>query len=79
VLAGLQLESDAPLSFAPVFSGATQVGRSMRSLYSPSARGAIALAQLSPQHAAPGTILTVRLMATGAHSVSARVVRLPFL
>lgn len=80
VLAGLELESDQPMSYVPVFSGVTEAGRSMRSLYSPSLKAAIALAVLSPMHAAVGTILTLRgADMMGPREVSARVVPLPFL
>jgi glycine cleavage system aminomethyltransferase T len=81
VLAGLELESDRPMPFAPVFSGGGEVGRTLRSLYSPSLKGAIALAELSPKHAAPGSFLTVRQQgdSPGRGDVAARVVPLPFL
>jgi glycine cleavage system aminomethyltransferase T len=68
------------MSYAPVFSGVTEAGRSLRSLYSPSLKAAIALAVLSPMHAAVGTILTLRgADMMGPREVSARVVPLPFL
>jgi aminomethyltransferase len=80
VLAGLELESEQPMSYASVFSGAAEAGRSLRSLYSPSLKAAIALAVLSPLHAAPGTILTLHgADLIGPREVSARVVPLPFL
>ena len=80
VLAGLELESDQPLPFAPVFAGGGKVGRTLRSLYSPSLKAAIALAQVAPKHASPGTVLTVRHAGTrDLREVSARVVPLPFL
>jgi glycine cleavage system aminomethyltransferase T len=80
VLAGLQLESEQSMSYARVFAGETEAGRSMRSLYSPTLKAAIALAALSPDHAAAGTILTLRgADLVGAREVSARVVPLPFL
>jgi aminomethyltransferase len=80
VLAGLLYESDEPLSFAALFAGGSEVGRSMRSLYSPSLKGAIALAQIQPKHAAIGTVLTARgTDSSGIREVPARVVPLPFL
>jgi len=80
VLAGLLYESDEPLSFAGVFAGGSEVGRSMRSLYSPSLKGAIALAQMQAKYAAAGTMLTVRGMdSSGIRETLARVVPLPFL
>jgi glycine cleavage system aminomethyltransferase T len=80
VLAGLQLESEEPMSYARVYAGETEAGRGMRSLYSPSLKAAIALGALLPAHAAAGTILTLRgADLVGAREVSARVVPLPFL
>jgi aminomethyltransferase len=80
VLAGLQLDSEQPMSYARIFLGAVEVGRSMRSLYSPARKAAIALGAVSPAHAEIGTILTLRgADLVGAREVSARVVPLPFL
>ena len=53
VLAGLELDSDQPMSYARIFSGAAEVGRGLRSLYSPSLKAAIALATLSPMLTPP--------------------------
>jgi aminomethyltransferase len=80
VLAGLELESDRPIAFAPVFAGHAEAGRTLRSRYSPSFRGAIALAELASTHAAPGTAVTVRPADSSARrDIAARVVALPFL
>ncbi|HEY4265488.1 MAG TPA: glycine cleavage T C-terminal barrel domain-containing protein [Micropepsaceae bacterium] len=80
VLAGLELESDRPMPFAPVVAGPRDAGRTLRSLYSPSLKAAIALAELAPQHAAPGTAVTVRRGERFSEvDVRARVVALPFL
>jgi glycine cleavage system aminomethyltransferase T len=80
VLAGLELESDRPVSFTPVFAGHAEAGRTLRSLYSPAFRGAIALAELAPKHAAPGTGVAVRHVdLSGPRDIPARVVALPFL
>lgn len=80
VFAGLELDSDQPRPFAPVYARHMEAGRTLRSLYSPSLRAAIALAQLLPQHAAPGTIVTIGPdNSAGGRRVSARVVALPFL
>ena len=79
-LAGLLYESDEPLSFAGLFAGGVEVGRSMRSLYSPALQGSIALAQIQSKHAAIGTTLTARgTDSSGARECVARVVPLPFL
>jgi glycine cleavage system aminomethyltransferase T len=80
VLAGLQLDSDQPLPFAPIVAGGSEVGRTLRSLYSPALKGAIALAELSPKCASPGTALIVRQVdGAGRQDIAARVVPLPFL
>ncbi len=76
VLAGLELEAETPVSFVPVYAGTEEVGRTMRGLYSPALKSAVALAQLSPVCARPGTLLSLR--AAGAE-IPARVVPLPFL
>ena len=77
VLAGIEWDGDQPVPFARVFVGRKQMGRTLRSLYSPSLKCAIALAQLSPACAAPGTIVTVRLVESLGRE--GRVVALPFL
>jgi glycine cleavage system aminomethyltransferase T len=63
-----------------VACGRNEAGRSLRSLYSPACKGAIALAQLQHKYAAAGTMLTARYTdSSGVREVSARVVPLPFL
>ena len=80
VLAALQFESDEPLSFAGLFASGSDVGRGMRSLYSPALKGAIALAQIPARHAAAGTVLTARTTdSSGVREAPAHVVPLPFL
>ena len=80
VLAGLEFESEQPLSYARIFAGIAEVGRGLRSLYSPSLKAAIALGVLSPAHTKPGTILTLKgADIAGPCEVLARVVPLPFL
>jgi aminomethyltransferase len=80
VLAGLELESEQPLSYARIFAGETEIGRGLRALYSPSLKAAIALGVLTQAQATPGTILTLRgADIAGPCEVSARVVALPFL
>src|SRR4029079_9228569 len=79
-LVGLQYESNTPLSFAALFAGGSEVARSLRSLYSPACKGAIALGHLPQKYAAPGTTLTARgADSSGVREVSARVVALPFV
>jgi aminomethyltransferase len=80
VLAGLLYDSDAVLSSSVLLAGGNEVGRSLRSLYSPACKGAIALAQVQKKCSAPGTELTVRgTYSSGVREVAARVVALPFL
>jgi len=56
------------------------VGRTMRSLYSPALRRAIALATLDKASAAPGTLLHIRrATADGIEDTPVHVVTLPFL
>ncbi|MGQ0742565.1 MAG: glycine cleavage T C-terminal barrel domain-containing protein [Alphaproteobacteria bacterium] len=79
-LAGLELESDAPVGFVPAFAGGRAIGAVLRSAYSPVLRRAIALAELEREHAAPGTPVQVRrLTRTGIEDVPARVAALPFI
>lgn len=80
VLAGLELDSEAAVSFAPVVQGGAIIGASLRSVYSPALRRAIALAQLDPGYSAADTPVAVRrLTPDGTQDVPSRVVRLPFL
>jgi aminomethyltransferase len=80
VLAGIAWDSDQPAPFAPVFAGGKEVGRTLRSLYSPALKCAIALAQLDPDGGAPGTVVSMmRLESSGLMESAGRVVALPFL
>ena len=76
VLAGIDFDSDAPAPFARVCVRKADVGRTMRSLYSPALKRAIALASIAPAHAAPGTAVTV---ITAGEETAGRIVALPFL
>jgi aminomethyltransferase len=79
VLVGIEMESEAPAPFAPIFIGGAVVGHTLRAAYSPVLRRAIALAQLPARHAAPQTAAVVRtLTTTGTVDVNARVTALPF-
>jgi aminomethyltransferase len=69
---GLEFDSETPMPHMPLLRGAEAVGRTWSSLYSPSLRGAIALAQVNLDVAAPGT----ELLCGGQ---TARVCALPFL
>ena len=77
VVVGIALNRDEPCPFMPVFRRNEEAGRTLRSLYSPALRRAIALVQLTPAHASPGTELIVRTRA--AEEIKGRVVTLPFL
>jgi aminomethyltransferase len=80
LLAGIAWDSDQPAPFAPVFAGGKEIGRTLRSLYSPALKCAIALAQLDPDGAALGTAVSMmRLESSGLRESTGRVVALPFL
>jgi glycine cleavage system T protein (aminomethyltransferase) len=76
ILAGIEFDSATPLSFAALFHDGTEIGRTLRSAYSPALRRAIALAQVDVAHTLPGTALTLR---DGDKEIAARVAPLPFL
>ena len=80
VLAGLEWESGPPAPFAPLFVGGQEVGRTLRSAYSPALRRNIALANLRPAHAAPGSEVEIPVAgARDGRAARARVAQLPFL
>ncbi len=79
VLAGVEFDDAKPYPFAPLFHEGNEVGRTLRSSYSLALRRAIALAQLDPKCAAPGTVLQVRTGDKGSSGQTACVVALPFL
>ena len=79
VLAGLELDSVEPMSFAPVLQKGLIVGATLRSAYSPVLRRAIALAQLDRAQSSPGTNVTIRrLTPSGNADANARITALPF-
>jgi len=82
-LAAVEIDSQTPASHTPLKRGATAVGRTLTSVYSPALRWAIALAQVEAEASAPGTVLSLTLPPSlevpEARTVSARVVDLPFL
>jgi aminomethyltransferase len=69
---GLEFDSEIPVPHTPLLRGAETAGMTWSSLYSPSLRGAIALAQVNLDASAPGA----ELMCGGQ---TARVCALPFL
>jgi len=69
---GIEFDGETPMPHAPLLRGTKMIGQTWSSLYSPSLRGAIALAQVSLDAAAPGT----ELVCSGQNT---RVCALPFL
>jgi glycine cleavage system T protein (aminomethyltransferase) len=79
VLAGVEFDSDGAYPFATLFHEGTEAGRTLCSAYSLALRRAIALAQLDPKYAAPGTALRIPGAKKTDTEAVARVVPLPFL
>ena len=77
VLAGLLIDGDEPCAFMPLWRGNAEVGRTLRSAYSPAFRRGIALEQIEPPLTAPGNVVGLRMAA--GQQVRAHVVALPFL
>jgi aminomethyltransferase len=82
-LAGIEVESDIPAPFTPLLLKGRAMGHTLRSVWSPSLRRAIALAQIDVSAFAPGTKLTLTLPPSQAvpelRIAEARVTALPFL
>jgi aminomethyltransferase len=82
-IAGLVIEGDEPLSFAPIEKDGRRVGRTLTSRYSPSLRRAIALAEVDAALAVGMVALTVvappSLSASDVVRVKAQLSPLPFL
>ncbi len=82
-LAGIEIFSDTPAPFTPLTRNGAPVGHTLRSVYSPALRRAIALAALDIEAATPGTILSLTLPPSFAtpelRPATARVTSLPFL
>ncbi len=82
-LAGIVVDGDQPVAFAPLVQARRMVGRTLSSRYSPSLRRTIALAEIEAVSAEPGTILSVAepgsLAKSGISRLAAYVVALPFL
>ncbi len=81
-LAGIEIESDTPAPFTSLLLRGRVVGHTLRSVWSPSLRRAIALAQIDVSCFAPGTKLTLTLPPSQAdpelRTTDARVIALPF-
>ena len=82
-LAGMEIESDIPAPFTPLLMKGRAVGHTLRSVWSPSLRRAIALAQIDASASAPETRLTLTLPPSRdfpeLRTAEARVTTLPFL
>ena len=82
-LVGIEIDSDEPAPFTPVMLNDKMVGHTLRSVYSPALRRAIALATLDAAAAAPSTSVSLTLPPDMAkpelRKAAARVVGLPFL
>jgi len=82
-LAGIEIDSDTPAPFTPLLLKGRVVGHTLRSVWSPALRRAIALAQIDVSCFAPGTKLTLTLPPSLAvpelRTASACVTALPFL
>ncbi len=80
-LVGLEIDSDMPAPFAPVLLNGNVVGHTLRSVYSPALKRAIALATVDD--AAAATPLSVTLPSDMAkpemRKAAARLANLPFL
>ncbi|MBV9418743.1 MAG: hypothetical protein JO348_03130, partial [Alphaproteobacteria bacterium] len=80
---GVALDSAQPAPFTPLFLGPTQVGHTLSSVYSPTLRRAIALAQVDNERTAAGTQLALLLPPARDRLVpdlaAAHVSDLPFL
>jgi aminomethyltransferase len=82
-LAGIEIASDIPAPFTPLLLKGRSVGQTLRSVWSPSLRRAIALAQIDVSAFAPGKKLTLTLPPSRdfpeLRTAEARVAALPFL
>ena len=82
-MVGLEIDSEEPAPFAHLMHNGVSVGSALSSCYSPALRRAIALAQVGPKFAEPGTKLNLTLPPSldtpQVKVVSAKVVTLPFL
>jgi aminomethyltransferase len=63
----------------PVYRGGRQVGKATSTTWSPTLKKMIALACVSREHSAAGTTLSMEMTVEAArHTVSAKVVAMPF-
>jgi aminomethyltransferase len=79
-LVGVEWDGPELASFAALYHDGRQVGRTLRSAYSPALRRVIALASVRADHAAPGTRLTIHAPErANSQAIAATIVSLPFL
>jgi aminomethyltransferase len=82
-LTGVEIAADTPAPFTPLTCHGDMVGHTLRSVYSPSLRRAIALASVDIKSSAPGTVLSLILPPSFAapmlRPATARVAGLPLL
>jgi aminomethyltransferase len=82
-LVGLEIDSDEPAPFTPIALNDKIVGHTLRSVYSPALKRAIALATVDDAAAAVATLLSLTLPPAMAkpelRKAAARVTSLPFL
>jgi glycine cleavage system aminomethyltransferase T len=80
VLIGVEWDGAEPASCAPLFSNGLEVGRTLRSAYSPTLQRVIALATVRSDCATLGMSLSLGQSGQiNSESTSARIVSLPFL
>jgi len=80
VLIGLEWDGFEPAACAALYSDGMEVGRTLRSSYSPALQRVIALANVRPNYSALGTSLTLGQSGlTDPRAATARIVGLPFL
>jgi aminomethyltransferase len=80
VLIGVEWDGVEPASCAPLFSNGTEVGRTLRSAYSPALQRVIALANVRSDYAALGMSLSLGQPGQIDSQIrAARIVSLPFL
>jgi aminomethyltransferase len=81
--AGVEIESATPAPFTPLTANGRVVGHTLRSVYSPALRRAIALAQVDIAFAKPATAMMLTLPPSRAtpelREARATIVTLPFL
>jgi glycine cleavage system T protein (aminomethyltransferase) len=82
-MVGIEIDSESPAPFVPLMRGHAVVGRTLTSVYSPTLRRGIALAQVETSLAVAGTEFSLTLPMSAENlltrSVAARVLSLPLV